>query len=86
MSEMHPRHPGFTYSACGPFTINTKECKKLKKQEIHNIFIKKKLNKVCFQHDMTYGNFKYLTRKTAPDKIFHNKELNIAKSPKYDGY
>ena len=41
MSEMHPRHPEFTYSACGPFTINTKECKKLKKQEIRNIFIKK---------------------------------------------
>ena len=37
MPEMHLRQPGFTYSARGPFT--KKEHKKLKEQEIHNIFI-----------------------------------------------
>ena len=37
MPEMHLRQPGFTNSACGPFT--KKEHKKLKEQEIHNIFI-----------------------------------------------
>ena len=36
---MHLRQPEFTYSACGPFTKN-KEHKNLKKQEIHDIFIK----------------------------------------------
>ena len=46
MSEMHLRQPGFTYSACGPFTKKKKkkekkkECKSLKIQEIHDIFIK----------------------------------------------
>ena len=39
--EMHLRQPGFTYSACGLFTKNKKECKNLKNQEIHDIFIKK---------------------------------------------
>ena len=39
MPEMHLRQPGFRYSACGPFTKN-KEYKKLKNQEIHDIFIK----------------------------------------------
>ena len=39
MPEMYLRQPGFTYSACGPFT-KKKEYKNLKKQEIHNIFIK----------------------------------------------
>ena len=44
MLEMHLRQPEFTLSACGPFTNNLletkEEYKSLKKQEIHNIFIK----------------------------------------------
>ena len=28
--EMHLRQPGFTYSACGPFTKNKKRIQKLK--------------------------------------------------------
>ena len=39
MPEMHLRQPGFTYSACGPFTKTRKKYKNLKKQEIHDIFI-----------------------------------------------
>ena len=35
---------------------------------------------------MAYGDFKDLSRKTASDKILHNKTFNIAKSPKYDEY
>ena len=34
---------------------------------------------------MAYGDFKDLTRRTASDKILHDKRFNIAKSPKYDG-
>ena len=34
------RQPGFTYSACGPFTKNEGK-KKLKKQETQDTFIKK---------------------------------------------
>ena len=42
MPEMHLRQPGFTYSAWGPFTKKTKkESKDFKKQEIHDIFIKR---------------------------------------------
>ena len=37
--EMHLRQPGFTYSACGPFTKN-KEWEISLKQEIQDIFIK----------------------------------------------
>ena len=40
MPEMHLIQPGVTYSACEPFTKNNEEIKKLKKQEIQNIFIK----------------------------------------------
>ena len=35
---------------------------------------------------MAYGDFKYLKRRTASDKILRNKAFNIAKNPKYDGY
>ena len=38
MSEIHLSKPGCTYSACGSFA--KKEYKNLKKQEIHDIFIK----------------------------------------------
>ena len=30
MSEIHLEHPGFNYSACGPFTKNKKKIKTLK--------------------------------------------------------
>ena len=41
MPEMHLRRPGFTYGTCEPFAKKTKkEYKSLKKQEIHNTFIK----------------------------------------------
>ena len=35
---------------------------------------------------MAYGYFKDLTRRTASDKILHDKGFNIAKNPKYDEY
>ena len=34
MREIHLKQPGFTYSACDPFTKNKKELKNLCRQEI----------------------------------------------------
>ena len=48
MAEMHLKQPGFTYSACGPFTKIKKEFKNLKKQEIQDIFIKMNLIRLVF--------------------------------------
>ena len=47
---------------------------------------KNELDKACFQHDMAYGDFKDLTKRTAADKFLKNEAFNIAKDPKYDGY
>ena len=47
---------------------------------------KNELDKACFQHDMAYGDFKDLKRRTAADKVLRDKTFNIAKNPKYDGY
>ena len=48
MPEMHLKQPGFTYSACGPFTKNKERIKNLKKQEIQAIFIKMNLIRLVF--------------------------------------
>ena len=37
MPGMHLRQPGFTYSACKPFTKNKKRIQTLKKQEIQTL-------------------------------------------------
>ena len=44
------------------------------------------LGKACFQHDMGYGDYKDLNRKTTADKVLCDKAFNIAKNPKYDKY
>ena len=44
------------------------------------------LDKACFKHDMAYGKFKNLARRTALDKVYKDKAFKIAKNPKYDGY
>ena len=44
------------------------------------------LDKSCFQHDMAFGDFKDLARRTASDKILHNKAFHITKNWKYDEY
>ena len=45
----------FVYCACGPFTKNKERIQKFKEK--------------CFQHDMAYGDFKDLPKRTAADKV-----------------
>ena len=35
------------------------------------------LDKACFEHDMDYGYFTNLTRRTASDQVLRNKGFNI---------
>ena len=83
---MHLKQPGFTYSACGPFTINKEIIQEFKETEDTRYIYKNELDKACFQHDMAYGDFKDLKRRTASDKTLRDKAFIIAKNPKYDGY
>ena len=80
---MHLKQPGFTYSAGGPFTKNKERIKKTKETGDTSYIYKKKLDKACFQHDMAFGDFKDLARRTASDKVLRNKPCNIAKNPTY---
>ena len=84
--EMHLKQPGFTYSACGPFTKNKERIQKFKETGDTSYIYKNELHKAYFQHDMAYGGFKDIKRRTAFDKILRDKAFNIAKNSKYDRY
>ena len=83
---MHLIKPGFTYGTCGPFKKSEEKIQKFKEMAGSQYIYQKVPDKACFQHDMTYGDFKNLTRRTTSDKILHDKAFNIAKNPKYDEY
>ena len=86
MPEMHLRNPGFTYSAWVPFTKNRERITKIKETKDLWYIYQKKLDITCFQHDLAYGHFKDLNRRTFPGKVLFNKTFKIAKDPRYDGY
>ena len=86
MPEIHLRQPGFTYSACGPFTKNKEKIQKFKQTGDSRYIYRNELDKACFQHDMADGDFKDLRKRTAADKVLRDKAFNIAKNPKYGGY
>ena len=79
--EIHLKQRGFTYSACGPFTKNKEVIQKFIETGDTNYKYKNELDKAYFQHDMVYGNFKDLARRTASDKVLRDKASNIAKTP-----
>ena len=58
MPEMHLRDPIVgTYSACGPFTKHKQRTQRFLETGYTNYISKNKLDKVCFQHDMTYNKY-----------------------------
>ena len=69
MPEMHLKQPELTYSACGQFTKNKERIQKLKETGHTNYIYKNELDKACFQHDMAYGDFKDLARRTVSESI-----------------
>ena len=69
MTKLHLRQPGFTYSACGPFTKHRERVHKFR--EIGNLkhLYRNELDKACFTHDAAYSDSKDLARRTTSDKI-----------------
>ena len=84
LPEIHIKQPGFSYSVCGLFTKNKERIQKSKETGDTSYIYKNKLDKACFQHDMAYGDFKDLKRRTASDKVL--KAFKIAKNPKNGRY
>ena len=86
MPEMHLKQPGFTYSACGPFTKNKPRIEKFMQTGNTNFVYINELDKACFQHDMAFGKSKDLVKRTKSDKVLKDKAFKIASNPKYDDY
>ena len=58
----------------------------MKETEYSRYIYRSELDKACFQHDMTYGDFQDLPRITASDQVIRDKAFNVPKNQKYDGY
>ena len=86
MPKLHLKQPGFTYSACGPFTRNKERIEKFMQTANTDFTYRNEIEKACFQHDMAYGKSKNLTKRTQSDKVLRDKTFKIASNPKYDGY
>ena len=84
--KLHLKQPGFTYSACGPFT---KHCERIWKfRETGNLkhSYRDELDKACFAYDAAYSDSKDLAKRTVSDKILKDRAYEIARNGKYDGY
>ena len=51
MTELHLKQPGFTYSACVPFTKHRERIKKFRETSNLKDLYKNELYKACFAHD-----------------------------------
>ena len=51
-----------------------------------NYICRNELDTACFQHDMVYGKYKDIERRTQSDKVLNYKAFEIANNPKYDGF
>ena len=79
MPEIQLRQPGFSFSVCRLFSKNKEPIQKFKETGGSNHIDQNKLDKVCFQHDMVYEDFKYLPKRTIADKISHDKAFRLLK-------
>ena len=86
MPEMHLRQPGFTYSACGPFTKHKERIKKFNQTGGTRYIYRNDLDKARFQHDSAYVDNKDLINRTRADKVLRDKAYDIASNPEHDGY
>ena len=86
MSEMHLKQPGFTYSACGPFTRNKERIEKFMQSGNTDFIYRNEFDKACFQHDMAYIKSRDLTKRTQSGRVLRRKAFKIANDAKYDGY
>ena len=86
MPELHLKQPGFTYSACGPFTRNKERIEKFMQTGNTDFLNRNELDETCFQHDMAYGKSKDLAKRTKSGKCVRYKALKIPSDLKYDAY
>ena len=83
---MHLKQPGFTYSACGPFTKHRERIQKFREAGNLKDLYKNELDKACFAHDAAYSDSKDLPKRTISGKILRDRAYEFARNLNYDGY
>ena len=86
MPELDLKQPGFTYSACGPFTKHLERIQKFRETVNLKHLYRNELNEACFAHDAVYSDNNDLAKKTISDKILKDRAYEIARNCGYDGY
>ena len=86
MPELHLKQPGFTYSACGPFTKHRERIQKFRETGNLKHLYRNELDKACFAHDAAYSDSKDLAKTTISGKILKDRAREIARNCIYDGY
>ena len=72
------KQPGFTYSACGPFTKHGEIIQKFRKNLKH--LYRNELGKACFALGTAYSDSKDLATRTISDKILKDRADEIARN------
>ena len=86
MLELHLKQPGFSYSACGPFTKHRERIKKFRETGNLKHLYRYELDKACFAHNAAYFDSKDLAKITISDNILKDRACEIARNRGYDGY
>ena len=84
MAKLHLREPGFTDSACGPFSKRRKRIQNFRETGYLKHIYKNELDQACLALDAAYPDSKDLVRKTVLDKILKDRAYEIAINLKYD--
>ena len=86
MPELHLKQPGFTFSACRPFTKHCERIQKFRETGTLKHSYRNQLDKGCFAHDAAHSDSKDLDKKIISDKILKGRVYEIERNRKYDGY
>ena len=86
MPELHLKQPGFTYSACIPFTEDPERIRKFRETGNLKHLYRNELDKDCFAHDAAYSDSKDKTKRTISDKTLKDSANGIPINCNYDGY
>ena len=84
--EVNLKQPGFTYSACGPFTKHYERIQKFRETGNLKYLFRNILDIVYFALDRVYSDSKDLTKRIISDKTLKDRTNEIARNRKYDGY
>ena len=77
MPELHLKQPGFTYSACRPFTKHRERIQKFRETGNLKHLYRNELDKACFVHDAAYSESKDLAKRPVSDKILKGRTYKL---------